>query len=335
MALEGREILAELERTRCFSPAEAVASAATMNFVVWVDDPGYEQWVLERAGKVSEKYPCRLVVLHATDASGTSSTRCVAREGTNVFTERVDLAVGGVEPGPIRMLVEELMLPMVPTVLWWSGRQLVAHRVLNELLPVATKIVVDSSGPTSDATTLRQLPSVHATFSDLALQDLAWMRLAPWREMIAQFFDDDELRALLVAPEFLEIDAGSQAEAAYLAGWVASRLGWTIASPERFTTREGGEIRFHYKQEAEPRRVKRVALEAGGSRCTAEVSDDLTVVGLTVTGASERAPWFVPLRNISNLDLLERFILTTSTDEIFEAALRCAAEIAGSEGSRR
>jgi glucose-6-phosphate dehydrogenase assembly protein OpcA len=325
--MEGKEILAELERTRCASPAEAVANAATMNFVVWVDDPSYEPWVLERAGKVSEKYPCRLLVLHATDASGKTSAHCVAREGSNVFTERLDLAVGSMEPGSIRTLVEELTIPMVPTVLWWAGRQLVDHRVLNELLPLATKIVVDSSGATSDGTTLRQLPAVHNTYSDLALQDLAWMRLAPWREMIAQFFDDDQLRALLIAPDFLEIDAGSDAESAYLAGWVASRLGWSITSPEEFTTRDGGRIRFVHTLEGEPRRVKRVSLEAGGSRCTAEVSDDLSVVELNVSGATQRGPWFVPLRNISNLDLLERFILTTSTDEIFEAALRCAGEI--------
>jgi glucose-6-phosphate dehydrogenase assembly protein OpcA len=330
MLAHSREILAELERSRCISAtSEITANARTMNFIVWIDEPGYAPWVLERAVKVAEKYPCRMLVLHADDASDRSSIACVGREGSTAITERIDLAVGATEPAAIRAAVEELTIALIPTVLWWSGRQLTGHRVLHELLPVITKIVVDSSGATTTESILRQLPELHANQGP-ALQDLAWMRLAPWQEMIAQFFDDDTLRGLLMNPDSLEIDAGSRAEAVYLAGWIASRLGWTIAARDRFETNAGHRIAFTLLDEGAPRRVKRVALAAGDSRCTAEVSDDHTVVELNVTGPEPRAPWFVPLRNISNLDLLERFILTTSTDEIFESALRCAGEIAGS-----
>jgi glucose-6-phosphate dehydrogenase assembly protein OpcA len=326
--LRGRYILEELERSRCTVGTENAAPAvATLNFIVYVDDPAYEDWVLERAIKVVEKYPARLLILDANDSSNEANIKCLAGAGSTVATECVDLAIGGLEPQVIRSLVEELMIPQLPTMLWWSAKELGEHPVLRELVALASKIVIDSSGDTTGDTTLAQLSAFHAANPNLVLEDLAWMRLAPWQEMIAQFFDDETLRGILMAPQSLEIDAGSRAEAIYLAGWMASRLGWSVTSPASMRTRDGADIALTVESHGEPRRVYRIAMASGGSRCTAELGDDLATVKLEVTGAGSRPPWFVPLANVRNLELLERFILTNATDEIFEASLRSAGEL--------
>ncbi len=327
--MTGRAILEELERSRCApgTDSSAPAAVATLNFIVYIDDPNYEDWVLERAVKVVEKYPARLLVLDAVDTSNVANIKCLAGEGSTVSTQCVDLAIGGLDPKAIRSLVEELMVPQLPTLMWWSSKELGAHPVLAELVVLASKVVLDSSGDTIDETTLAQLNAFHASNPALVLDDLAWMRLAPWQEMIAQFFDDETLRAILMEPRSLEIDAGSRAEAVYLAGWLASRLGWTVTGNASMRTREGSDIALKIGLSGEPRRVYRVSIESPGSRCTAELGDDLTTVELHVSGNGERPAWFVPLHNVRNLELLERFILTSATDEIFEAALRSAGEL--------
>ena len=328
--MRGRSILEELERTRCTCGSENAAPAvATLNFIVYVDDPDYEDWVLERAIKVVEKYPARLLVLDAHDTSNQANIKCLAGQGSTVATECVDLAIGGLEPGVIRSLVEELMVPQLPTLLWWSANTLSEQPLLHELMPLASKIVIDSSGDTTDERTLRQLCVFHNANPDLVLEDLAWMRLAPWRDMIAQFFDDETLRGILMEPQTLEIESGSRAEAMYLTGWLASRLGWSVTSATTLRTRDGGAIALTYTRYGEPRRVYRIAIESNGSRCTAELGSDSSTVKLEVLGRGARPPWFVPLANVRNLDLLERFILTSATDEIFESALRSAGDLVG------
>jgi len=68
------------------------------------------------------------------------------------------------------------------------------------------------------------------------LRDLAWMRLRPWQDMIANFFDDPALLGELFSIRRLHIASGSDSEAFYLAGWLASRLDWQRPAATRSPT---------------------------------------------------------------------------------------------------
>src|SRR5271165_572733 len=184
-------ILAELRRGTCWN-GEDTASAATVNLVVYVDDAVYKPWVLERAVRIGEKYPSRLIVLDAADASGEAEVVCASREssGTTIVSQRVELAIAGLEPRGVRVLVDELSVPQIPTVLWWSASRLIDHPVFNELMSHVAKVVVDSSGPTSGDGIMHQLGAIHAKYPEVVLDDLAWGRLTPWQEIVAQLFDD-------------------------------------------------------------------------------------------------------------------------------------------------
>jgi glucose-6-phosphate dehydrogenase assembly protein OpcA len=157
----------------------------------------------------------------------------------------------------------------------------------------------------------------------VAWGDLAWMRLRPWQDTIAQFFDAETLQKELFSIRSLAIISGSDAEALYLAGWLASRLRWTAVPGGTFTDSNGQPVAFTHERSGPLRRVRSVEITTAASHYFAMVSaDDEGVVTLRAEGEGARAERLVPLQAIDNASLLERAILEPATNEVFETALR-------------
>ena len=330
-----KAILDQLKRSRLASGIERVpasASVAIMNFLVFVDDPHHRTWVLERAARVADKHPSRLIVLDSTSSiSGvdvTTSSR--ERDGAALVNERVDIGVATTGHAAIISLTQELSIPEVPTILWWTGGRLLQSRTFRGLAQGATTVLLDSSGKVRGDEAIRELGEFLTRFPSVALADLAFMRLAPWLNMIAQFFDDPALREDLFSITALDIVSGSEAEALYLAGWLGSRLSWQIAHRDAFRDRCGRIIPFTKIDRGDQRRVLSVRLTAGESSYLAELSaDDPNVVGLSVEGPKARPRQYVPLQNIENTSLIERAIMGNARDPIFETSLLTVRDLLG------
>lgn len=323
-------IRASLRESRAASAAPGdrdsapTVQAATMNFVVFVDDPTHRSWVLERAAMVADKHPSRFIVLDSTDATSGIDVSTTTRErgGAIVQSERVDIGVKPLGYDAIVSLVQELAIPDLPTFLWWTGARLLASRTFSGLAAMATMVLVDSSGRARDEETLRELCTFVERFPTVILHDLAFMRLLPWQDTIAQFFDDKALREDLFSIVALEIESGSDAEAMYLAGWLGSRLSWDVSGSGAFTDRRGTAIAFATHAKGERRRVRSVCLRARDSTYCVELSDDdESVVCLSVSGAHEQRMGCVPLHDIDNMSLIERALLSNARDRIFETSL--------------
>ncbi len=316
--------LQESRREAAAADEAGSARVATMNFVVFVDDPAHREWVLERACVVVEKHPARLIVLDSTDAtSGVDvSTTARSRGGSIIINERVDVGVKQLDHATIISLIQELTVPEIPIVLWWSGDRLLQSRTFSGLAQLAQTVLVDSSGKASGEETIHELGEFLTRFANVRLQDLAFMRLAPWQDMIAQFFDDPALREDLFSICGIEIESGSDAEALYLAGWLGSRLSWEPAGRDSFRDRYGTEISFSRVGKGDRRRVLSVVLRAGDSAYRACISDDDEQVAcLYVEGAKAKPMWCMPLQNIANTTLIERAIIENVRDDIFETSL--------------
>jgi glucose-6-phosphate dehydrogenase assembly protein OpcA len=325
-------ILTRLQESRQEASAATgsnAASVATMNFIVFVDDPAHREWVLERALVVVEKHPARLIVLDSTDAtSGVDvATTSQTRGGALVINERVNIGVKPLDHGTIISLIAELSVPEIPVILWWSGARLLQSRTFSGLAQQAQTVLVDSSGKARGAETIHELGEFLTRFASVRLQDLAFMRLAPWQDMIAQFFDDPALREDLFSISGIEIESGSEAEALYLAGWLGSRLSWEPAGQDAFRDRNGKTIPFTKIGKGDQRRVLSVVLRAGDSTYSAKLSNnDDSVVCLSVEGAKAKPKWHVPLQNITNTALIERAIIENVRDQIFETSLLTVRE---------
>jgi glucose-6-phosphate dehydrogenase assembly protein OpcA len=149
------------------------------------------------------------------------------------------------------------------------------------------------------------------------------MRLRPWQDMIARFFDDPTLREELYSVRSLQIVSGSDAEALYLSGWLASRLGWTASGHDEFSDQTGVRIPFSSERAGRIRRVRSVELTTTTSTYSATVSDDdERVVVVKASGKNALPGRLVPLQAVDSPSLLERAILEPATDEVFETALR-------------
>jgi glucose-6-phosphate dehydrogenase assembly protein OpcA len=328
-------ILEELRNTRrCLAPegGDAAARVATLNFVVFVDDPAHRSWVLERAAVVAAKHPSRLLVLDSTNATTGVEVAASTRDagGATVVSERVDIGVSSIDHAAIWSLTQELSVPDIPTILWWSGARLLQSRTFSGLTESASTVLVDSSGKARGEETIRELGEFLSRFPDVVLQDLAFMRLSPWQEMIAQAFDDPALREDLFSIRALEIESGSDAEALYLAGWLGSRLSWEPSGRDTFRDRRGRPVSFTKIDKGDRRRVLSVTLRCGDSTYRGALSDeDENVVCLSVEGAKATPNRYVPLRNIANTSLIERAILESRRDQIFETSLLTVRELLG------
>jgi len=332
MSLESSTVSASLDAIRA-ELTRTKLSTSTLNFVVWIDDAARRDWIRERAGMLSDKHPSFTLILDNTgvragDATVTTSARD-PHSTFNVLGERVEIDVSGVDAETVAGYVTGLCTTEVPTVLWWSGVNEQSRATFYALLPLATTLLVDSSGGTRDDTALRMLAAFHAEHPEVALRDLAWMRLGPWQDMIAHFFDDPTLLEELYTIRSLKIASGSDSEALYLGGWLASRLGWHATGRGAFTDQHGKTVTFEHTRVGDIRRVVSVCLDSETSWYHGEVTKDDGVVSVWVEGEHAREPRLFPLQAIDNASLLERAVLEQGTDELFETALRSAGTLLG------
>ena len=333
MSLESTTVACSLEEIRAKLSGTKL-SASTMNFIVWIDDPARRDWILERAGMVSEKLPSFTLVL---DHSGALEGGAVVRTSTadaepkiTVQGERVDIDVANADVSTIFDYVTELCPRGAPTILWWSGMREESRAIFETLQPLAGTLVFDSSGANPDAGAIHRVADFHAAHPTVILRDLAWLRLRPWQDLIANFFDDPHLLDELFSIQRLAIASGSDAEALYLGGWLASRLGWTATGRDAFRDGHGNTIGFERRREGEIRRVRSVCLDSATSWYHGEVAgDDQNVVRVWVEGEHAREARLFPLQAIDNVSLLERAILERGADEVFATALRSAATLLG------
>ena len=333
MSLESSTVASSLDAI-CAALGCMKLSTSTLNFVVWIDDPTRRDWIRERAGMLSDKYPSFTLILDHTgvragDATVTTGARDEDEVTFTVRGERVEIDVEGFDAQTVAHYVSTLCPRGVPTVLWWSGLQEESRSIFYALLPLIQILVVDSSGGSRDDTGIRRLAAFHGEHPEVVVRDLAWMRLLPWQDLIANFFDDPALLEELFTIRALHISSGSDSEAIYLGSWLASRLGWVASGRDAFTDPRGKTVAFTGKRVGDIRRVRSICLDSETSWYHGELSDDPNVVRVWVEGDHARAERLFPLQAIDNASLLERAVLQTGIDEMFDTALRSAQTLLG------
>jgi glucose-6-phosphate dehydrogenase assembly protein OpcA len=332
MSLESSTVSSSLEAIRGELSRTKLATS-TLNFIVWIDDAARRDWVLERAAMLNEKHPSMMLVFDHTGTRAGDATVTTAPRGAHAeFTvqgERVDIDVSGADATTVVGYVTGLCSPSVPTVLWWTGMAEGSREIFYALLPLVQTLLFDSSGGARDESALCRLIAFHREQPQVVLRDLAWMRLRPWQDMIAAFFDDPRLLEELYTIRKLFITSGSDSEAFYLGAWLASRLDWKATGRDAFTDARGATVGFVRRRVGEIRRVQSICLDSETSWYHGEVTDDPGVVRVWVEGEHAREPRLFPLQAIDNASLIERAVLETGTDELFETALRTAGTLLG------
>jgi glucose-6-phosphate dehydrogenase assembly protein OpcA len=261
-----------------------------------------------------------------------------------VCSEQVTLEA---RPEGLRLVPEtvlQLLVEDMPVHVWWRRSRLGEDLLLVPLRDLCDRLIVDTASLADPAARLRELRSVGsaATWRGHSI-DLAWSRLEPWREAVASFFDGPEAAAYVERIAVVEVAAGGPESAggltaagAYLAGWLASRLGWERGEDAGAPWRrpDGGRVELRFRRAdvaaGDPESVRIVADDEPATsflaQRTGKGGDFVRLAAGTLDACP--LPYRRKLPRLDQAALLCGVLQHRGRDPLFESALACAARIA-------
>jgi glucose-6-phosphate dehydrogenase assembly protein OpcA len=282
----------------------ANVNVATMGLLVFAEEEPLARWARERAHLLAQRHASRVVVLDPADTAE-----------------------------HMHALASSMLPPGVPRILLWVAPRTQSDERFLRLAPEMRTVLLDSSRARDDDAALRDLAAYLSRHpQDLAIHDLAYLRLVPWQEVVADFFDERAFVEDLFELRHVTIASGSDAEGYYFLGWLASRLEWEPYGERAFRHRRRGArtITYDIVREGQPRRVRSITLESRSTRFQASLCDsDSAAVSLDVTGAKQRPSRVAPLHDVDIASLIERAILHHQPDPVFREALAVAGKLLG------
>lgn len=223
-----------------------VNRACVLNLVICVNGDGQLSDVTQLIASITYSYPCRAIVLVRKPDEPTSpisafiSAHCQlpTSSGKRVCCEQITVVGNGESANGLWSLVLPLLVPDLPVMLWWPVEPALDGPLFSRLVKTADRLIVDSRTFERPSQTFAHLAQLaQGDYKDTSFSDLGWSRLTPWRNTLAQVFDDPSLRPFLAHISRLEIDYEAPqdnaqpnfSEALLLVGWLASQLGWQPA----------------------------------------------------------------------------------------------------------
>ena len=147
-------------------------------------------------------------------------------DGRAVCFEEVRLLVRGPARFHLDSIVGPFALPDVPLVVWLPAS---LPSPGDPLLDVADRLVVDSRAADEGGGDV--LARAAMLTRRLPVTDLSWIRMAPWRSLLAGLFEGSVNRPFLDGVDRVEV-AGNRGPRQLLGGWLLRRLGLTTARVE-------------------------------------------------------------------------------------------------------
>jgi Glucose-6-phosphate dehydrogenase subunit len=213
--------VAEIERALAEIREPSDLRTSVMTHTAWV--PG--EWLdaaRETLGGLAERHPSRTIILvprpdedDALDAHVSLQCFPLLGEERHICSEVIELQLKGRRAEAAASIVLPLLLPDLPVFLRWRGKPPFGSDVLDGLVDVVDRLVVDSREWDDVRAGLRSLAEL---YERTVVSDIAWARTLPWRVEIARLWPDvADVRQLRVT--------GPESDALLLAGWLRSRLG--------------------------------------------------------------------------------------------------------------
>ncbi len=361
-------LLAELWQEAAHTEVDGppLARVRMLNLVVYAEHADITERVEQLAEVLPSRHPGRIIVIYAPadepgdDLSASISARCVIDPGgrRQLCSEVITLTTPASARPFVANAVASLLLPGLPVTVWWTGRPRPDDEAFEDLTcELADHVIVDSRAGGDDTASVRAMDAwLHDGHRHAVVSDLAWARILPWRQVVAEFFDPPAMRALLPRLSRVELTCTRElmsADALLLTGWLASRLGWTVlecrresASVHSVCQRSGGVVEIAFIREDAPvsndgdgdreGRLSAVRLSAGsgddvyGFRALLQ-DNDIVQTHVLSPGRPEFDRAAVLLERPDHV-LLSELLDPRGPDPIYEASLTLAAALARAAG---
>ncbi|HZS94954.1 MAG TPA: glucose-6-phosphate dehydrogenase assembly protein OpcA [Chloroflexota bacterium] len=336
----------------------------TSNLVVYAGEPDEAKDLEELLRQLAERHPSRTVMVisdrqHPTpsvDARADVYCQQVPSLNAPLCHEQVIVTAHGRAADHPASIVSPLLLPELPTSLWWPGQPLFGHRVFHRLLELASELIVDSGQFNSPGDGFASISRILR--SGMRVKDLNWVRLSPWRDIVAGFFDGQVWAPYAYGIRSIRVTFGSGKDAsAYitagtllLLGWIGCRLEWqpdtTLERPIRgsiaMSVLQGERlipIDLGFEDRGSEVRGRLTGIEVISqpkglppARFRVERTDDARHARATSTihdGAESSR--VVQIEMLSEGDLLAMQLDVTDTQDLYDEAAALAARLAGRE----
>jgi glucose-6-phosphate dehydrogenase assembly protein OpcA len=216
------EVVEAVADLRHHSLSKNSARTAVMTLVAVVPNDEQASAAIRAIRALGRHHPARIVLLRpdpyqVATLDGRAVLYAVEEAGHQVNFEEVTLTVGGQAARHLDSLVEVFTLSDLPVPVWYVGE---IPDPSDPLLAVATAVLVDTRDEDLDTGRARAV-------LDLARRrtvvDLSWIRLRPWRELLAGLFEPEARRPWLRAVERVEV-SGKVGPRHLLGGWLAAQL---------------------------------------------------------------------------------------------------------------
>ena len=245
-----------------------VTRASLFNLVAWCESAESRDRAAEIIGDITSRLPCRAILVLAPvgragpsappgdtnaddELSSTVTARCQLAAGgrKQVCCEQISITAGERRVGQVASAVLPLLEGDLPTVLWWRGNFNEQPSLFQRWENVVTRVIFDSSAVPCGS----NLPA-NGT-------DLNWTRLALWRELLADCFEEPIARTALPAMERLTVvhgcGPGARWRALLFAGWVR--------------THAPVQVEFRCREDRDATAVGLLSVELSGPGATAKL----------------------------------------------------------------
>lgn len=343
-----------------------IMRANTLNLIAVANDMREVRLIQETVASLRDFLPSRTIILithNAADDSGdVTGPRYDVRvelmeqetdsDEANLRFEVITIGADRRETGHLASLVLPLLAADLPDFLWWPGGDFARHPLFDDLIPVVDRLIVDTAQLGREMQSLAALRTIIAEESGAPIiGDFTWLRLEPWRQLIAQFFDPEDVQRCLqgidqVAIHYAESRAdGSSGLAAALmtAGWLGSRLGWSVIDPLERQKRggywaplratgegRGRDIELSLIPDPSPqarfslRRVRIVATGEASGTFEVERTDSDDIITRSETPDNPPVSRMVYSRRPDSDDMIGQELQRFGADEVYEEAVRFA-----------
>jgi glucose-6-phosphate dehydrogenase assembly protein OpcA len=222
--------------------------ANTLNLIAVADSRKHAHLITDTVSRLRDFLPSRTIIFiternesqeHTWDVHVQLNETQHGDDAPPIRFETITITADPAVSGHLASLVAPLLVSELPTFLWWPSGDFSNSLIFQDLVEVVDRLIVDSAQLGADATAVAHLRSLLDDEDDPWVGDFTWLRLAPWRQLIAQFFDPPDVQRCLdhitqvnIAYAQTRRDHSSGFAAALLTvGWLASRLGWEFVEP--------------------------------------------------------------------------------------------------------
>lgn len=223
------------------APNTPIMRACTLTLVIKCD-AGEDPEVLEPLiGQVVASNPARVILIASENEEPRDELEArisvYQTEGYNdnrLVGEEIDFYPRDPKQELLPSAILSLRVSGLPLVLYWRGQPDLEDRLFHALVNECDQILFDSQHFTARAERVNNtIARLRQDYPQVSFGDVNWQRIRPWRELTAQFFDDQTNLAYLDAVTHVEVDfsvglGGNQSAAILFIGWLASSLGWDV-----------------------------------------------------------------------------------------------------------